>query len=169
MKYRLSIISLLVCIFLASSGFNHPIKMTTSLIEYDAEKKRMNIECRVFIDDFQNSLGGLNFDASKITNDDIEEIENYFDTFFKIVVGEEELKLNYRSSKVYGSSTILALKFSVENVFIDNGDDFLIENKLFFLDFGPLQTNSMTLRIPPFISQEYREATFQDYHIKYQF
>ncbi|MEM7297272.1 MAG: DUF6702 family protein [Bacteroidota bacterium] len=168
MKHRILIICALFSIQLTSSSFSHPIKLTTSLIEYNEEKKRMDMECRVFIDDFQNTIN-RGFDASNLTKADIAEIEYYFDEFYRIVIGSKKLILNYESSNVYGSNTVLSLKFSVDDVTIKKGDALLIENKLFFTEYGPLQSNKMTLRIPPFVSEGYHETTFQDYSINYQF
>lgn len=169
MKQKIFTISALVLASLISSSFNHPIKLTTSLIEYNSVKKSMNIECRVFIDDFQNTLNRNGMNASKLTKEDIEEIEYYFDEFYRIVVNSRKLTLNYESSQVYGGNTVLSLKFRVEDVNIKKGDFLLIENRLFFEEFGPLQSNKMTLRIPPFLEEGYRETTFQNYTINYQF
>lgn len=159
----------LAWILLMLSSFGHPIKMTTSLIEYDSGKKSMNIECRVFIDDFQNTLNRSELNPSNLSKEDIAEIEYFFDEFYRIVVGGKKLILNYESSNVYGSNTVLSLKFSIDNLVINKGDALLIENKLFFSEFGTLQTNKMTIRIPPFVSEDYKETTFYNYSVNYQF
>lgn len=169
MEHRLSIIYSLLCVLFVSSSFHHPIKLTTSLIEYSSKENSLNIECRVFIDDFQNTLNRKGLNASNLSKEDIEEIEYYFDEYYRIVVNSRKLILNYQSSQVYGSNTVLSLKFKVDNLTIKKGDALLIENKLFFTEFGPLQSNKMTLRIPPFIEEGYHETTFQNSSVNYQF
>ncbi len=169
MKHKIFTISALILVLLVSTSFNHPLKLTTSLLEYNSAKKSLNIECRVFIDDFQNTLNRSGMNASNLTKEDIEEIEYYFDEFYRIVVNSRKLTLNYTSSQVLGGNTVLSLKFRVDDLTIKKGDYLLIENRLFFEEFGPLQSNKMTLRIPPFLEEGYRETTFQNYTINYQF
>lgn len=129
----------------------------------------MTVECRVFIDDFQKVLTNQNFDASELSKQDIAEIEFYFEEFYRFTVNNRNLPLNYTSSKAYISNNVLSLKFFINNLTIKKGDAFLIENELLFTEFGPLQSNKMTLRIPPFVKESYHEATFQDARVSYQF
>ncbi len=169
MKQRLIITCLLLGMLLIFTSFSHPIKLTTSLIEYHSEKKNIQIECRVFIDDFANTINRKDLNASNLSNEDIEEIEYYFDEFYSITINSTKVALNYKSSKAFLANNVLSLKFSVDNITIKEGDAMMLENKLFFEVFGPLQSNKMTIRIPPFIEEDYHETTFQKFTINYQF
>ena len=169
MKFKLLTVSLLLGVFLISTSFNHALKLTTSLIEYDSEKNSIRMECRLFIDDFENTIDRDDFNVSSLSNEDIQEIEYYFDKFYRILINSNKLKLNYESSKVYGTTNVLGIKFLIEDISIEEGDALLIENKLFFAEFGPLQSNQMTVRIPPFLNQGFHETTLDDYVVNYQF
>ncbi len=169
MKLKIQNSLLLLMVFLVSTSFDHPLKLTTSLIEYDSKKSSVAIECRVFIDDFQKTINREKLDASNLSKDDIAEIEYYFDEFYRISVSGRKLILNYKSSKAYIANNVLSLKFQVDNVVIKKGDALQIENQLFFNDFGPLQSNKMTVRIPPFLEEGYHEANFYNYQVNYQF
>ena len=169
MKFKLLITGFLLCTFFTSTSFNHPIKLTTSLIEYDSEKSSINIECRVFIDDFQDTINRKDFNPSNPSKEDIEEVEYYFDEFYRILLNSSKLTLSYKSSKAYLANNVLSIKFLVENVTLNKGDALQIENKLFFEKFGPLQSNKMTIRIPPFVEEGYHETTFQRFTVNYQF
>jgi len=52
MKKLLCVAILLFSSTIALSSDNHPIKLTSSMIRYDANAKNIVVECKVFIDDF---------------------------------------------------------------------------------------------------------------------
>ena len=58
--YNSLLISCLIISF--TSQAVHPIKLTASLIEYRPETKSIRMECRVFIDDFEQSVSKINED-----------------------------------------------------------------------------------------------------------
>ena len=60
------------------TSFTHPLKLTTSLIEYNDSDEQFLVECRVFIDDFSNTINRKDLDVSNLSKADIEEIEYYF-------------------------------------------------------------------------------------------
>jgi len=53
-KHKQIIIFSSLFIFLS---FGHPIKLTSSIIRYDSETQIINMECKVFIDDFSPAIG----------------------------------------------------------------------------------------------------------------
>ncbi|MEM6361694.1 MAG: DUF6702 family protein [Bacteroidota bacterium] len=159
----------LLLVFLISSSFTHPLKLTTSLIEYHLKKSSLYLECRVFIDDFENSIDRKGMTALSLTKEDKDEIEYYFNEFYDIELSGRKLYLNYKSSEIYSSNNILVLKFSITNLMISKGDQLFIENRLFFADFGRQQSNQMTIRIPPFMSEDTQITTLYKPSVFYKF
>lgn len=168
MKKNSLIIFSLLLVSLVCSSFQHPLKLTTSLIQYNSEEKNMSIECRVFIDDFQKTINRPEFDLSNPSIADVAAIELYFEEYYRFFINNRKLVLNYKSSKVHSGSNVLSLKFLINNLSIKKGDALLIENELFFNEFGPLQSNKMTVRIPPFMAQGFNETTFHNISVSYQ-
>ncbi|MEM7109325.1 MAG: DUF6702 family protein [Bacteroidota bacterium] len=159
----------LFLVVLVFSSFTHPLKLTTSLIEYHHEKSSLYIECRVFLDDFENALNRKDTKSSSPAMEDKDEIEHYFNEFYDIELTGRKLFLNYQSSDVFLANNVLVLKFSIANLKIAKGDKFFIENRLFFEDFGSQQSNRMTIRIPPFISEDTQITTLYKPSISYVF
>ncbi|WP_343912829.1 DUF6702 family protein [Aquimarina litoralis] len=160
-------IILLGGILLISTSFNstHPIKLTSSLIQSFPKDNVLGVECRVFIDDFTFSMNDTytkNFNASNLSKDDIKAIEKYFQRYYKIIINDQVYPLIYTSSEVFEKHNVLSIKFAKKIPSITEGDQICIENTLFFEDFGFLQSNRMTVRIPPHISEEYFEVTSLD-------
>ncbi|WP_298317565.1 DUF6702 family protein [uncultured Aquimarina sp.] len=160
-------ILLLGCLLLFSTSFSssHPIKLTSSLIQSFPESNSLEVECRVFIDDFTFSMNDTftkNFNASDLSKEDIEGIENYFKKYYKIIINDKIYTLTYISSEVFEKHNVLSIKFSKKIPVIKEGDQICIENTLFFQEFDFLQSNRMTVRIPPFISEDYFEVTSLD-------
>ena len=167
MKFKLYYIISFLSMLIIFSSYNHPIKLTSSLIEYDLKTKKMSMECRVFIDDFQDALNIKDWNVSKLSKENIEAIEYYFDEFYPVMVSDKKLSWVYKTSDVYGANNVLGLKFEVVEVDIEKGDELLIENKLFFLEFAFLQNNQMTVRMPPFVTEKFFESTHEDYSIQF--
>lgn len=160
-------ILLLGCLLLFSTSFNsmHPIKLTSSLIQTFPKNNILGVECRVFIDDFTFSMNDTftkNFNASNLSEEDIKGIENYFENYYKIIINNKTYTLRYKSSEVFEKHNVLSIKFSNKIPVIKEGDQICIENTLFFQEFDFLQSNRMTVRIPPFISEDYFEVTSLD-------
>ncbi len=160
-------ILLLGCIVLFSTSFSnsHPIKITSSLIQSYPKDNVLEVECRVFIDDFTFSMNDTftkNFNASSLSKEDIEGIESYFEKYYKIFINDKIYTLSYTSSEVFEEYNVLSIKFFNKIPVIKKGDQICIENTLFFQEFDFLQSNRMTVRIPPFISEDYYEITSLD-------
>ncbi|WP_430905650.1 DUF6702 family protein [Maribacter sp. 2-571] len=150
----------------------HPIKLTSSLIEYDTKTRSLQMECRVFIDDFENSVRKKfkgEIDVADLSKNDQKIIEAYFRRYVTLMVNDLNLTLHYISSEVMEKQNVLSLKFSAEVKPLKKGDVFCMENRLFFEEFEFLQTNMTTIRIPPLISESYFEAKEDDYTLPIQF
>lgn len=168
MKLRAYNTLFLLGILFTSSAFAHPIKLTSSLLEYDQEKKNITLKCRVFIDDFINTLNKKDFNASDLSKEDIAEVECYFWESYRITVNDVQLALNYEVSRAHLKNNVLDLKFSIDDLTINEGDKILIENVLFFTKFGILQSNKMIVRIPPFITEDHFETRLREYGVYYE-
>ncbi|WP_299431474.1 DUF6702 family protein [uncultured Aquimarina sp.] len=160
-------ILLLGCLLLFSISFSspHPIKLTSSLIEINPKTNILHMECRVFIDDFTFSMNDTftnNFTASNLSKENKKGIEDYFERYYKIYINDKLYPLTYKSSEVFEKQNVLSIKFSKEIPVIKKGDQICIENTLFFEDFGFLQSNMITVRVPPFITENYFEITALD-------
>ncbi|PKV48044.1 hypothetical protein ATE84_0027 [Aquimarina sp. MAR_2010_214] len=163
------ILLLLSVLFFSTSFRNaHPIKLTSSLIEYHPKTTSLRIECRVFIDDFTYSINNTftkNINLSNLTKEDKKGIEDYFEKYYSITINDQKFPLKYKDSKVLEEHNVFILKFSQDVLPIKKGDQFCIENTLFFEEFTFMQTNMITVRIPPFITENYFEATFNDHSL----
>ncbi len=157
-----------IAILLTTMSFKHPIKLTASLIEYNADAKTIKMECKVFIDDFEKSINktlAKNINVSNLSKEDKVGIEDYFEKYYNITVNGKKLTLNYKASEVMKEYNVLTIKFSENSLAIKKGDKILIENTLFFEEFGYMQSNRITIRIPPHITEDNREATLNNYSI----
>lgn len=161
-----TLLALLFLMFFSTSFNNlHPIKLTSSLIQVNPKTNKIWVECRVFIDDFTFSMNDTftkNFNASNLSKRDKDAIESYFEKYYKIFINDTTYPLVYTSSQVFEKQNVLSIKFSKEVPIIKEGDQICVDNSLFFDDFGVLQSNMITIRIPPFISEEYYESTTLD-------
>ena len=168
MKLQNSLFLTVVLFFCTAIASSHPVKLTSSLIEYDPETTSLHMECRVFIDDFINSINGSftnNIDLSNLSKEDKKGIEDYFIKYFPITINDQRFPLKYKDSKVLEEYNVFILKFSQDVLPIQKGDQLCIDNVLFFEEFDYMQTNMITLRIPPFISENYFEATVFDFSL----
>lgn len=169
MKIKLVKTILLLSILLIFSSFKHPLKLTASLIEYNPEANNIRMECKVFIDDFEDTINKKDFNVSNLTKGDKEEIEYFFDEFYHIIINGKKLPLNYKSSEVIKGKNVLIIKFAENDFTLKKGDNILIENQLFFKEFGNLQSNRITVRIPPFFTEKNYLVKLDDYSISLNF
>jgi len=150
----------------------HPIKLTASLIEYDVKTKCLKMECTIFMDDFEKSINKTlekNINLSNLSKEDMKGIGNYFGNHFKIILNSNTLPIKYESSEVLNEYNIIRIKFKDNGVKIKKGDKLLISNALFFTEFGSIQSNRMTIRIPPFVVEDNHESTLNNNRILYTF
>jgi len=141
----------------------HPLKLSASLIDYDPKAKTIRVECKVFVDDFELSversvLKGV--DTSKIKKEDKPGIiEDYFKRFYTITLNGKVLPLKLKVATPLPQHNVLVIEFVEIPLVLKEGDKFEIRNAMFFQDFGPLQTNRILVRIPPFGIDEGHVAT----------
>jgi len=150
----------------------HPIKLTASLIEYDVKNKRLKMECKVFMDDFEKSINktlAKNINLSNLSKEDMKGIGNYFGNHYKIILNNKTLPIKYESSELLNKYNIITIKFTANVVKIKKGDKLIISNALFFAEFGSIQSNRMTIRIPPFVVEDNHESSLNNNRILYTF
>ena len=169
MKLKLFKTLLLLSILLISASSRHPLKLTASLIEYNPVTNKIRMECRVFIDDFENSINKKDFNSSNLTKENKEVIESFFNEFYNITINGKRLTHTYKSSEIIEGYNVLVIKFDENDISIKKGDNILIENKLFFEQFGYLQSNRVTIRVPPFFTEKNYETKWKDYSISLDF
>ncbi|MCK8521255.1 hypothetical protein M0D21_06745 [Aquimarina sp. D1M17] len=156
-----------VCLLFVSTSFNsvHPIKISSSLIEFNPKTNMVDVECRVFIDDFTFSMNDTftkNLNVSNLSEEDKTAIEKYFKRYYKIYINDILYSLEYSSSEVFEEHNVVSFKFIKDVPPIKEGDQICIDNTLFFEDFGILQSNRITVRVPPFIAEDHFEITTVD-------
>jgi len=150
----------------------HPIKLTASLIEYDVKNIRLKMECKVFMDDFEKSINktlAKNINLSNLSKEDMKGIGNYFGNHYKIILNNKTLPIKYESSELLNKYNIITIKFTANVVKIKKGDKLIISNALFFAEFGSIQSNRMTIRIPPFVVEDNHESSLNNNRILYTF
>ena len=166
-KYKqIIILSSLFILF----SFSHPIKLTSSIIKYNSETKVISMECKVFIDDFAPAIGPNlenRINDKSLTKDDLLRIENYFMTNYKIFIDGKKLLLTIDKYKV--ANNVMTLSFSSTYITLKKGDKLNIENELLFEKFPDLQSNWMTIQIPPFLPNFNFESKFDNYLYSFTF
>lgn len=166
-KYKqIIILSSLFILF----SFSHPIKLTSSIIKYDSETKVISMECKVFIDDFAPAIGPNlenRINSKSLTKDDLLRIENYFITNYKIFIDGNKLPLAIDKYKV--ANNVMTLSFYSTFITLKKGNKLNIENELLFEKFPDLQSNWMTIQIPPFLPNYNFESKFENYLYSYTF
>jgi hypothetical protein len=120
-------------------SFSHPIKLTSSIIKYN----------------------------KNLTKDDLSRIEDYFISNYKIFIDGEKLPLAIDQYKV--ANNVMTLSFKSTHIILKKGDKFSIENELLFEKFPDLQSNWMTIQIPPFLPNYNFESKFENYIYSYTF
>ena len=99
----------------------HPIKLTASLVEYNEEEQTIRMECRVFIDDFENAINGnynTSIEVKELSNDDIAIIEAFFRVFYKVTINGKKLDFTYTSSEVVEEYNVFNIKFKLSLIHI---------------------------------------------------
>lgn len=165
MRKRLHITILLLITLCVCSFSNHPIKLTSSIIRYNKSAQTLKMECKVFIDDFAPAINPTlekHILEEKVTKDDISGIENYFITNYKIYINDKKLGLklvDYKAKK-----NVMTISFAINNYQTPKkGDRIKVENELLFEKFPDIQSNWVTLQIPPFLKNYNFESNFENY------
>ena len=100
-------------------SFEHPIKLKASLIEYDEESNNLKIECKVFSDDFENTINRKltkNIDFYQLTQEDRLIIEEYFKTNYKVSINTNKLDLQLLGAEFQEAYNIVILKFMTTKI-----------------------------------------------------
>ncbi len=161
------LLGLFTMLAFAQTSVAHPLKLSASLVNYDPEAKTIQLECKVFRDDFERSLSRAILkgkDPSTIKKEDKSKIvDAFFKKYYTITYNGRKLPLNLQSSKYLSGHNVLILRFKPSKVTLRKGDNLTITNTLFFQDFGYAQSNRITVRIPTFSMNDNYVATFTDY------
>lgn len=170
MKRHLIIILLLIGIELTLSSTTHPIKLTSSEIKYDEKNNTIGMICNVFLDDFAPAVSSslmTSVNTSGLTDDDKKRIEYYFITKYKIKINGNTLPLKFETYKF--EHNVLTITFTKQNITLKKGDKLYIENELLFEEFFDLQSNWISIRIPPFLPNYTFESKFDKYSYSHTF
>jgi len=128
------------------------------------------MECKVFIDDFSPAIGPNiehRVNNKSLSRDDLLSIENYFNTNYKIFIDGDKLPFVINNYKV--ANNVMTLSFSITNITLKIGNKLNIENELLFEKFPDLQSNWMTIQIPPFLPNYNFESKFENYIYSHTF
>lgn len=174
MTFKLHFILFFISTLLFSSSFNqvedHPIKLTSSQIKYDATAKTLKMECKVFIDDFAPVINtGLFLRArnGELTVDDKNGIERYFQEKYRIFVNHRKLSLTFKDYTI--QENVMSIEFDENHVALKKGDEIYIENELLFEEFDYKQSNWMTIRIPPYVPNDNFESKIDNFTYSHRF
>ncbi len=149
---------LLLIVIMTFSSFTHPLKVTSSLINYNTDTQKIKVECRVFVDDFLLSLG-RDMNCHKLTNKDKSAIENYFNKYFIMELNNKKLPFKIETSDYNENFNVLNIQFLENDATIKKGDILKVSNQLLFDEFEFVQSNRMELRFKPFFKVAYFEST----------
>ena len=103
-----------ILFILTSFSNSHPIKITSSLILLNPKTANLEMECRVFIDDFTNSINSTftkNINLANLSDEDKQGIENYFKEYYVITINGKKFPLKYAESKVLEEHNVFILRF----------------------------------------------------------
>lgn len=169
--FKISIkLSLLFLVLITTTSFKHPIKASASLIEYDEQSNKIKFECRLFIDDFEKSINktlAKNINLTSLTKEDILGMNAYFNDYLGISVNDKPLVIKYKTCEVLKEYNLVIVKLEDNVIKLKIGDKVKVFNTLFFADFGYIQTNRITIRMPPFFTETNVEATMDRYEFPF--
>lgn len=163
MKKGACIVILLFSAFIALSSFKHPIKLTSSQIKYNDESQHISMECKVFIDDFSLAFNDsmlTRINISNLSETDKKLIENYFAIKYIFSVNGKKLPFEFKTYNV--KANVMTITFAIDSITLKKGDQLYIENELLFEEFGDLQSNWVTLTLPPFLANYNFESTLDE-------
>lgn len=174
MGAKLSVALLLLAATLAPiPALSHPLKLSSSRVQYDPDTGTLGLEARVFVDDFEGSMSRSVLKGGEMAKLSEKErnrfIEAYFEAYYHIVYNGKQLPMKFESSRILKDANVLIIVFAGAALAIKAGDTLEIRNKLFFQDFGPLQTNRIMIRVPPFGISERHAATINNHTYSFKF
>jgi len=149
----------------------HPLKLSASMIEHDATRNTFNMECKVFIDDFQLSLVNSilkDRDPNSVKQEDRAGlVEQYFQKFYSVRHNDRQLVWKIHRIVPLYRENVLVIQLTSASSKLRKGDKVTVENTIMFQDFGSTQTNRTVLLIPLFKIDHGHAATMHDYKMTY--
>ena len=164
MKYKVLCVLFVWLSLVSFSKANHPLKLTASEIRYNDKNNHISMACKVFVDDFGPAVNSTIMKKildSNLSENDKLAIENYFAINFRIYINDKLIQLKIDDYTV--KSNVLNIEFAKQSIILKKGDKLVIENNLLFEEFGPVQSNWVTLRLPPFVSNSSFESKLERY------
>jgi hypothetical protein len=161
---------LLLGVLFITTSFKHPLKFTALLVEYNQDKKVLQMQCKVFCDDFSLSLNkhrADDIDINKLSKNDHKIIANYLNDYVKVLINNKPIILTLKSTEVSAQENIITFKFLDNPLIFNKGDKLQISNTLFFEDFSYMQLNRLLVTIPPKFKEDYQELNMQKYGVIY--
>ena len=168
---RQSLIAVLVIALVPQAALGHPLKLSASMIEHDAKRNTFNMECKVFIDDFQLSLVNSilkDRDPNSVKQEDRAGlVEQYFQKFYSVRHNGRQLIWKVHRIVPLYRENVLVIQLQGASSKLKRGDKVTVENTIMFPDFGSTQTNRTVLLIPSFNIDDGHAATMHDYKMTY--
>ena len=168
---RQSLIAVLVIALVPQAALGHPLKLSASMIEHDAKRNTFNMECKVFIDDFQLSLVNSilkDRDPNSVKQEDRAGlVEQYFQKFYSVRHNGRQLIWKVHRIVPLYRENVLVIQLQGASSKLNRGDKVTVENTIMFPDFGSTQTNRTVLLIPSFNIDDGHAATMHDYKMTY--
>ena len=168
---RQSLIAVLVIALVPQAALGHPLKLSASMIEHDAKRNTFNMECKVFIDDFQLSLVNSilkDRDPNSVKQEDRAGlVEQYFQKFYSVRHNGRQLIWKVHRIVPLYRENVLVIQLQGASSKLNRGDKVTVENTIMFPDFGSTQTNRTVLLIPSFHIDDGHAATMHDYKMTY--
>lgn len=115
-------------LLLVTSGAPHPLYVSITEMEYNSDKKRLEVSLKMFQDDFLNGMKTNGWDmqeACSALKTDEERVQAYLRENFEVVVDEKALKIDYLGTQCEDNDLVylffsLPLKKSPREVSITN-------------------------------------------------
>ncbi len=153
------------------SASAHPLKLSASLIQHDSKQKILQMECKVFIDDFQLSLSNSILkgrDPNTVKRADRAAlIEQYFQKYYRVKHNGKALTWKLNAVQPLYRENVLIIQFKKIPIRLRRGSKLTIKNMVMFEDFGSAQTNRTVVRIPSFNIDDGHPSTIRDHSISY--
>ena len=153
------------------SASAHPLKLSASLIQHNSKRKTLQMECKVFIDDFQLSLSNSILkgrDPNTVKRADRAAlIEQYFQKYYRVNHNGKALTWKLNAVQPMYRENVLIIQFKEIPIRLRKGSQLSIRNMIMFEDFGSAQTNRTVVRIPSFNIDDGHPSTIRDHSISY--
>ena len=145
MKYNLLILFLI----LSNSYYSHPIKMSSCSISISKKRGKMNIQFKVFMDDFKdcierNTTEKINYNRLTLKHSDI--IDQYINNSFQVIINNLTTKIYNPTIQINHNENTICLNYTDLDVEIGRKNNIVIKNSL-LMDCNSTQTNNCTIHL----------------------